>query len=59
MTLASELVQRTRLGGGLLDLAVGARKCRLEAPFLEEIDIGLGTGALVLLVGTIRTLLNP
>jgi hypothetical protein len=36
---------------GLLDVVVWARQGRLKPPFLEQVNIGLGTRSLVLLVG--------
>lgn len=53
VSLASKLMEVTVCLGlsGLLDVTVWTRHGRLEAPFLEEVNIGLGTRSLVLLVG--------
>lgn len=53
VSLASKLVELPVSASlcGLLHLEVWASQGRLEAPFLEEVDIRLGTRSLVLLVG--------
>ena len=54
MSSASKLMESIAMSlglSGLLCVEVWARHGGLEAPFLEEVDIGLGTRSLVLLVG--------
>jgi hypothetical protein len=52
-SLASKLVKVTVCLAldSLLDVTVWTRQGRLEAPFLQEVNVGLGTRSLVLLVG--------